>query len=184
MKVLASWIVAAAAFALALPAAARPLTPKDLATLERVSDPRVSPDGRYALYGLRTTDWENNRGRNSLWLVDLTAKTAAPRRLAASEGGASSGRWSPDGSAIYFLSSRGGSSQVWRTDVAGAAATQVTDLPLDVGAFRVVPDGRKLVVSLAVFPDCPTLECTKQRLTKPAGDKSSGVLYDRLFVRH
>jgi acylaminoacyl-peptidase len=175
-------LVAAVAFA--MPAFARPFTPKDLVTLDRVSDPRASPDGRFALYGLRSTDWNNNRGQNALWIVDLSARQPTPRRLPASDGGASSARWGPDGRTIYFLSSRSGSSQVWRTDPDGAAATQVTNLPIDVGAFRISPDGKKLVVAMAVFPDCSTLACTQQRLTKPEGDRSTGVVYDRMFVRH
>jgi hypothetical protein len=32
-----------------------------LAMMERVSDPRLSPDGRTVLYAVRSTDWEGNR---------------------------------------------------------------------------------------------------------------------------
>ena len=180
-------LVAAAALAILSVGAAqaRPLTPRDLNSLERVSDPRVSPDGRHVVYQLRSTDWAANRGRNALWLIDLRQANGEPRRLAASEGGASSPRWSSDGRSIFFLSSRaGGKSQVWRTDVAGATATQVTDLPLDVGSFRVSPDGRRLAVSMAVIPDCPTLACTVERAAADAADGRSGQAYDQVFVRH
>ena len=110
-----------------------------------------------------------------------------PHRLAASEGGAATNaRWALDGKAIYFLSSRSGSDQVWRVDASQdkAAPVQVTHLPVDVGTFRIAPDGNTLVVSIAVFPDCETPECTKQRLDARAANKASGVLYDKLFVRH
>jgi len=41
----------------AVPAAAatRPFTAKDLASIERVSSPSISPDGRYVAYSVRTT---------------------------------------------------------------------------------------------------------------------------------
>jgi dipeptidyl aminopeptidase/acylaminoacyl peptidase len=165
-------------------AAARPFTPQDMATMERVSDPRVSPDGAYVIYDLRTVDYPNNKTGHELWIADLRSKQAAPRKLAASTGGAGAARWSPDGKAIYFTSSRSGSSQVWRTDVSGAAATQATSLPLDVAAFKLSPDGRTIVVAASVFPDCPTLECTKQRLAERAAGKTTGQVFDRLFVRH
>jgi acylaminoacyl-peptidase len=179
---------AALALTLALPAAAhaepRGLSAKDLVTLDRVADPRVSPDGRFVVYDLRTTDWNANKGVHSLWVLDLKAKDAAPRRLAISEGGATGARWSPDGRFIYFTSSRSGSNQVWRTTPEGTEAKQVTKLPLDVGSFALAPKGGRMIVSMAVFPDCADLNCTKDRLDKQGTGKPSGKLYDKLFVRH
>jgi acylaminoacyl-peptidase len=161
----------------------RPLTAKDLATLDRVSDPRVSPDGHYAVYDLRTVRYDENKSDHSLWLAGLE-KGGTPRRLAVSDGGATTPRWSPDGHWIYFTSDRAGGTQVWRTDIEGTQATQVTKLPLDVGSFRIAPDGKHLVVSAAVFPDCVDLACTKARLDAKAASKATGVLYDKLFIRH
>ena len=175
---------AALALAFALPAAAAPrgFTAKDMTTLDRVSDPHVSPDGHWVVYDLRTTDWEADKGLHSLWIADLTAKDPAPQRLAVSDGGATNPRWSADGKAIYFVSPRSGSDQVWRTAPDGVAATQVTRLPLDVQAFKLSPDGRTLVVGLAVFPDCKTLQCTLDRNARPKSP--TGQIYDKLFVRH
>ena len=73
---------------------------------------------------------------------------------------------------------------MWQLEVATGAQAAVTSLPLDVGAFALSPDGTRLVVALDVFVDCPTLECTKQRLDEQEKSKASGRLYDRLFVRH
>jgi len=159
---------------------ARPFTAKDLVTLERVSDPHVSPDGGAVVYSVRSTDLKANKGINALWI----AQGGKTRRLAASDGGASDASWSGDGRTIYFLSGRSGSDQVWRTDASGVQATQVTRLPLDVGAYRVSADGRTLVVSMAVFPDCGTPACTVARTTERKADKASGQVYDKLFVRH
>jgi len=157
----------------------RGLSLKDLAMMERVSEPRVSPDGRHILYAVRTTDWDGNKGVNGLWLAAVDGDE--PRRLAISEGGASGARWAPDGGAIYFLSSRGGSNQVWRTDAAGMAAAQVTTLPFDVSGFRIAPDGKSLVLAVSVFVDCAALACTKTRLD--ARGKSTIQSYDRLPLR-
>jgi acylaminoacyl-peptidase len=167
-------------------AQARPFTPEDLVTMERVSDPRVSPDGAHVIYDLRTVDYAANKSVHELWVADLKGREAPPRRLAVSTGGTGSARWAPDGGSIYFTSSRapGGVTQVFRTGADGASATPVTNLPLDVQAFKLSPDGKRLVVALAVFPDCPTLECTKARLDKRAAGKTTGEVFDRLFVRH
>ena len=69
---LASTLASALASALALaalPASARPFTPKDLAMLDRVSDPRLSPDGKRVVFDLRSTDWAANKGTHALWMV-------------------------------------------------------------------------------------------------------------------
>ena len=109
-----SWLVGAWALACVIgvyeahgaeaPAAA--LTATDLNQLARVSDPQVSPNGKYAVYTQRETDLEANRGRTDLWLVDLTAKDAKPRRLTQHSANDTHPRWSVDGTSVYFLSSR------------------------------------------------------------------------------
>ena len=176
-------LAAAPGAALADTPAARPFTARDLVTLERAGDPQLSPDGRRVAYSQRATDLDANKGVSSLWLVPADG-TAPPVKLAVSAGGASHPRWSPDGKTLYFLSSRSGSAQVWRSDDGGQSAVQVTRLPLDVGEFRMAPDGRTLVVALAVYPDCPTLTCTVERTAAKAASKAHGVVYDRLFIRH
>ncbi|MDP1736371.1 MAG: S9 family peptidase [Caulobacter sp.] len=181
-------LLAAGALALSISAAAdaRPFTARDMVTLDRLSDPRVSPDGKLVIYSRRVADWDANKAKTELWLIDLSGKTpAAPRRLDASDGGGvSSARWGADGHSLYFLSSRSGSMQVWRADVGAAGASQVTNLPFDVGGFKTSKDGKKLLVSMAVFPDCDTLQCTADRLAGRKAQKTTGVVYDRLFVRH
>ena len=37
---------------------------------------------------------------------------------------------------------------------------QVTHVPLAIDSFKLSPDGRWLVVSMAVYPDCGTARCT------------------------
>ena len=163
-------------------AQARILTPHDLVMLDRVSDPHVSPDGKIVAYDLRSTDYAANKGKHAIWLVCPGCADAQEHRF---EGDATNPRWSPDGRALYFLSSRSGSMQVWRTGLDAAdKPVQVTNLPVDVDTFRIAPNGQKLVVSAAVFPDCATLACTKARSDARKADKASGTLYTKLFVRH
>jgi len=164
-------------------AAPRGFTVEDLVALDRVSAPMFSPDGRRVVYGLREADVEANKASNSLWIVDAKPG-ATPRRLTAKGSSASSPVFSSDGSVLYFLSARSGSNQVWRLPLYGGEAQQVTHLPLDVGSYRLSPDGKTLAVSLEVFPDCDSLDCTVKRLDEEAKRKSTGVVYDKLFVRH
>ena len=177
---LASLLIAPAAQA----QARRPFSIDDLVRLNRVSDPALSPDGRTVVFTVRETDMNANRGRTDLWSLDVATRGAQPRRLTSHPENDSSAQWSADGRFIYFLSSRSGSSQVWRLDSTGGEAVQVTRLPLDVGTFKLSPNGAKLAVSLEVFADCADLACTATRLDEQSKSKAVGMVHDRIFIRH
>jgi dipeptidyl aminopeptidase/acylaminoacyl peptidase len=204
--------LAAAALAAALSPAAvaappppaehlQPFTVQDLVRLERVSEIAASPDGKRVAYTVRTTDMEANKGHTVIWLAEAAKRSAAAQRLTDLAANSTAAEWSADGRYVYFLSNRSGSMQVWRVaggparrdawgapasgaDAPGADALQVTNLPLDVGSFRVSPKGDRIVVSVEVYLDCPDLECTKQRLDAAAHSKATGMLHSQLFVRH
>ncbi|MDE2135887.1 MAG: S9 family peptidase [Gammaproteobacteria bacterium] len=162
---------------------AAPFTPEDLVVLKRVSDPELSPDGRYLVFVERETDLAADKGHTSLWLLD-PRPGATPARLTDGKVNDSSPHWSTDSRTLYFLSDRGGSSQLWRLSLTDGGIQRISDYPLEVGSFKVSPRGEVLALSLAVFPDCPDLACTRARLDAQAKDPASGRLYDRLFVRH
>ena len=164
--------------------AAQPFTVEDLVRLKRLSDPHVSPDGHYVAYVLRETDMEANKGRTDIWLLDLTRKQAQPQRLTTDPANDTSPRWAPDSRTLYFLSTRDGSSQVWRLRLDGGEATRVTHYPLEVGSLKVSPKGDRLALSMEVLPDCPDLRCTKDKLDARARDKATGRVHDKLFIRH
>jgi dipeptidyl aminopeptidase/acylaminoacyl peptidase len=177
----------AAGLALVLMAAglaqARPFTAKDLANLDRVSDPRISPDARFVAYNLRSTDWEGNHAFNALWVIDRGAANSAPRLVRDQEKSSTSPRWSADGQWLYFLSSRSGTTQVWRTSAKGGESSQVTKLPLDVGLYRLAPDGHALVVAINTHAECDTLACAKSKDEAKTKEKTSGTLYDTATPR-
>ncbi|QBX37195.1 S9 family peptidase [Brevundimonas sp. S30B] len=157
-------------------------TYQDMIGLNRLADPQVSPDGRRVVYSVTATDVDANRRATTLWIRDIDGD-AAPRRLAINEGGANTARWGADGN-LYFLSGRSGSSQVWRADASGANPVQVTRLPTDVNAYRLSPRADKVAVSLAVYPDCADLACSVERAKVQGERKSTGQVYERMFVRH
>jgi dipeptidyl aminopeptidase/acylaminoacyl peptidase len=174
------------------PPALPPFTVQDLVRLARVSDPAVSPDGKRIAYTLRTTDMDLNKGRTAIWLLDIRKHNAAAVRLTDLAANSSAPEWSADGHFVYYLSNRSGSSQVWRIaagkDPDGkdprGEPIQVTNLPLDVGSFRISPKADRVFATVEVYRDCPTLACTRERLDTAAHSKAHGVLYDHIFVRH
>ncbi|MEM9301922.1 MAG: S9 family peptidase [Pseudomonadota bacterium] len=174
--------LAVPALLLSLAASAEPFTAEHLVRIDRVGGPVVSPDGTQVVYTLRSTDMDVDRGRTDLWLSSLDG--GEPQRLTTHDAGESSPAWAPDGRHILFLSKRGDHNQVWRIAVDGGEAQPVTDLPLDVGSFRLSPGGDRLVVSLSIFLDCDTLACTVERNAEASSSKVSAQAYDQLFVRH
>ncbi len=190
--VLATFVAAAGTLLLAAP---HPFTVQDLIAMDRLSGPATSPAHALVAFTVSSLDREANRRRTDLWVVD--AGGGEPWRLTSDPASDTSPVWSADGRSVWFLSSRSGSSQVWRATLPPGAgpeprgdrkadlpAAQITKLPLDVGSFAVSPDGRHLAVALEVFPDCETPACTAARLEQASKAQASGRLYDRLFIRH
>jgi dipeptidyl aminopeptidase/acylaminoacyl peptidase len=205
MKLSASLSLAVlAAASAAAGAAPRGFTVNDLVNLDRISDPQLSPDGRHLVYQVRETDYAANKGVNGLWLLKLDGKSQ-PQRLTSAGASSAGPRWAPDGRSIYFSAAQDGTSQLWRVDVAPALSAQNTGgkslmrgsfeaapqpavvssgLPLDISAFKISPDGKRVLLAIDVFTDCADLACSKKRLDDTAAAKTTGVLYDKLFVRH
>lgn len=162
-------------------AGTHPFSVHDMLAMDRVSDSRVSPDGRWIVFNLRTTDLEANRGRTDIWLVGTDGRNL--RRLTSHPAADFNARWAPDGKSVVFLSTRSGSSQVWRIRLDGGEAQQITNFPLDVGALLVSPDGKSLAVAMDVFPG-RSVEETAAKIAAAEKQKATGRLYDRLFIRH
>ena len=167
-------------------AATRGLQPKDLATLDRWSSPVLSPDGRLLVVAKREVDFDGNKAATSLWLENLVARDAAPPVRLTPEGwNVNSPVFSPDGGVVYFLSGKSGSSQLYSIPVDGGTPRQLTDFPVDVGGFQVSPDGQRIAFNAEAFIDCGSdLACTGKRLKAEADSPATGVVYDRMFVRH
>ncbi|MFO7565408.1 MAG: S9 family peptidase [Enhygromyxa sp.] len=167
------------------PSGEHPFSVLDLLEVDRVSSPTLSPDGEVVAYVLRETDMAGNRGRTSLWLQPVAG--GEPTRIDAHPKGASQPQWSPDGKHLYFVSSRAGTSQVFRRAITEAGAGPVetiTELPVAVSNLLLSPDGKRLALTAELDPECPDLECSVERAAAAEADPASGVVYDRMFVRH
>jgi dipeptidyl aminopeptidase/acylaminoacyl peptidase len=121
---------------------ARPLRPADLLRQVALGDVALAPDGGLVCYTLRRVVAGEDRAE--LWLVPYDG--GRNRRLTHGHADRAP-RFSPDGSAVAFLSDRGGGQQVHVIPVAGGESRQVTTMPRGVAAFDWCPDGRRLVVA-------------------------------------
>ncbi|HEU0310402.1 MAG TPA: S9 family peptidase [Sphingomicrobium sp.] len=175
-------VLAASAAAIALastPAVARPMTATDMHMMRRLGAPSVSPDGRYAIFSLSTTDLAANKRNNVVHILDLKAEGAAPQPLAGATQGAHDAVFGGDG-AIWYLAPVGGQDQLFRLAV-GGQPTQVSNLKGDISGFKVSADGSRLIIWADRDLRCTDFACDGVAKAEKAG---SGRVYDQLFVRH
>ena len=159
---------------------------RDMAKLDRFSAPTLSPNGRKLIFEQRAVDFDANKATTALYIEDLFARDAAPpMRFTPAGWNVNSPAFSPDGKTVYFLSAKSGSQQLYAMPVAGGAPHQLTALALDVGSFKLSPDGTRVALGVETFADCKAdFVCSKKRDDDKVAKKSSGVMFDRLFIRH
>lgn len=156
----------------------RPMRPEDLLRFVLVGDPQLSPRGEQVLFTRKTVD-EKNRTVGQLWTVD---RQGTLRQWTSGEKGSGGGRWSPDGSQIFFTSSREGTSQVYSIPTNGGEARKLTSFPEGaIGEVRLSPDGSKLALTFRPLIPTETKEAKKEREEK--GLSEPPVEIDHLWYR-
>ena len=182
-------IVPALSLALAaLPASSgaapgRAATIADLYRVKGVAEPAIAPDGRSVVYALTTTDLPAVHRQTNLWRMDADGKNA--RALTIADERDSSPAFSPDGRVLAFLSTRSGDPQVCFLPTAGGEAEKKTDVPGGVGAFLFTPDGKRLVLTAEVWPECGAdLACNRKRDEAMEKGKMKAIVADALLFRH
>ena len=139
---------------LAAPLGAAPFSVTDMMRLKRLSDPSLSPDGKWIVYTQTDVDLPQGGTRNTdLWLVP--AAGGEPRRLTSHPKSDSRGRFSPDAKRLAFLSTRDGAPQVYAIELAGGEPRKITSLSNGIASF-LWADDKTLVVAAEVYADCAT----------------------------
>ena len=158
------------------------MTFDDLAAVQRVGEPQISPDGRAVVYTVGTTDMDTNRVAHNIWVVP-TAPGSQPRQLTQS-GHDTRPQWSPDGKTIAFLSNREGVTQIYAMPAQGGNAKKITSLSTGADNEKWSPDGRWIAFTSSVFPDCPDDACNRARDDAAEKSKVKARVYDHLLYRH
>ena len=187
-------LAAAASLASILPAAnlpssraeeeaPRPWTYDDILRLRDISDPRLSPDGRWVVFVVSEADEGENAFNTDLYLASV-AGGPEPIRLTRSPKADSFPRWKPDGSTIAFLSARpSGRSddseergrQVWLIRPDGGEPWRAGPVPGSVAALEWSPDGRSIALRVT--------EAKSEERKRLEKEKNDAVVVDREFQR-
>jgi dipeptidyl aminopeptidase/acylaminoacyl peptidase len=159
---------AAFAAVLSLPAQ-RVLTAEALVDLQRVGDLALSPDGKWLLFTVRTTDLAENRSRARVWLLPLDRAGAKPTPVAEGH----SPVWLPGSHAFACVTPDGIASQPL-----GDGPSVEVKVPGGVANLRWAPNGENFSYTQAVKVDTTV---TEQHADLPLARARA---YDELMVRH
>jgi len=152
----------------------------DLIAMDRLAGPEISPDGQWLAYTVSSLDLEKNGRRSDIWLTSVDGKTT--KRLTADPASDFNPRWCENGT-IFFLSTRGGSSQIWNIDPRGGEARQITDLPLGIGNMVIAKELKSFLITMEVYPGLG-VQGTVDRDKEIADRPYSGRIYEELMFRH
>lgn len=141
------------------PAAPRTISFEDREAVRRPAGIAVSRDGRQAAFVL------DDR-------VHVLALAGGEHRAVTSAGSSAwDPKWSADGGALYFLSDRSGTSQLWKLPLAGfGEAEQVTTLEQGVDGLNFSPDESRLLLSFTDAQLKPAGEAGAAEAGKEDGD--------------
>lgn len=144
----------------------KPITPADYYRLQTVSNPQLSPDGKWVLYTLSSIDSAKDKRDRDLWMISWDGKENI--QLTNGRGSESSAQFSPDGKYISFTASRDGDdkedkkSQVYLMDRRGGEAKQLTNIKGDIEDYVWRPDGSGILLVIK-DPDYSDTAKTKVR---------------------
>jgi len=169
---------------LAFTAAAQkqPFDVQALLRLARISEPQISPDGKLVAFTVQTIDLPQNAKPKRIYVVPVAG--GAPRPIASEGTSNERPRWSPDSKQIAFISNRGGSAQIWLMNADGSQPRQLTNLATEAGGILFSPNGKKLVFTSEVYPDCPDDACNRTRIEDEKNNKVKARAYTTLLYRH
>lgn len=162
--------------------AARPIQFEDMFGMGRVKDPHISPDGKWVAYTVSFYSIEKNKGNSDIFLVSTDGKTV--RQLTFNDASDFSPRWSPSGTELAFISTRGGTPQIYLFRMNGGEPRRLTDIPTGVDGFTWSPRGDYLAVATEMLPTAASPEQSVKLEKKWKEENGSGREITGLLYRH
>ena len=120
----------------------------DIMKLKSVSDPQISPDGKWIAYISSEFDLKKDKSVAQLWMIPSQGGEAIAMTSKESYS-VSDPKWSPDNKYLTFLAAKTEEkTQVWALNRKGGDAQQLTKIKQGVSGFEWAPNGKKLLLSI------------------------------------
>lgn len=165
----------------------RAMTFDDLYGYDRLVGFQLSPDGREIVMEVNEYDLDIDSTITNLWTIPSAG--GEPVRFTNGEDDAKP-RWSPDGQTIAFVGRRSDEesgktlAQIWLIPVGGGEATQLTDISTEADYPAWSADGKSMLFSSSVYPDCYDDDCNREKDELKEESEVKAQVYDKLLFRH
>src|SRR6185503_11918189 len=166
------------------PANPRQFTAERMWALKRLSDPAITPDGKFAVLPVTTYDIAENKGFTDLWMVPVAGGPA--RQLTSDKASDTQPTVSPDGQWIAFVSKRGDDTenQVYVIATNGGEARRVTNIPTGVSVPKWFPDSKRIAFVSEVWPDLVRWEDQAARKKERETSKMTARVWTHAPISH
>lgn len=169
-----------------LASSGRVLTHEDLWLMPRVSQPVLSPDGRWVVVNVVEPAYAADEQVSDLWLVPADG-SAEPRRLTATRAAESGVSWSADSRRIAFSTRRDGDSanQIYVLDIdRPGEAQRLTTLSTGARTPSFSPDGRMIAFVSTLFPQARSDEDSQRIARERRERKYNARVYTGFPIRN
>ncbi len=157
--------------------ASRPLKFSDLLRTSRLSSPVVSPDGKQVAYVCTEFEQYSYKSKSDIYLIPLSG--GEPRALTTNGAGNDNPMFTPDGKALVFASTRGGSRQFYRLPLDSAGeAEQITSFGAGAMGGVLSPDGQYILFHSRILVD------SSEVIYDQDPDAPRARIIDDLLFRH
>eukprot|EP00708_Paratrimastix_pyriformis_P002202 GAFH01000943.1.p1 GENE.GAFH01000943.1~~GAFH01000943.1.p1 ORF type:complete len:721 (-),score=312.46 GAFH01000943.1:130-2259(-) len=157
-------------------------TVDDMAAIDRITGPIVSPDGNWFLFSSRIWNKAENKVTTLLWVQNINDGTQT-RITSGHAVHDTEFAWAPDSRNVFFLSDRSGSNQVWIVDIVSKQTRQLTFYPVDIDSLKASKTGNYISFSANIYPG-KSMEETAILNGQRDASRTTAMVFDNLFVRH
>ncbi len=167
----------------AVSAQKQPFDVNAMMQLARVSDPQISPDGKMVAFTVQTVDLGTNTKPRQIYIVPIGG--GSPQKISDAGDNNSRPRWFPDSKRLALTSNRSGASQIWAMDADGENAKQLTNISTEAAGELVSPNGKMLVFTSDVFPECGADDnCNRDKIEAAKKNPVKARVINNLLYRH
>jgi dipeptidyl aminopeptidase/acylaminoacyl peptidase len=153
------------------------MTPEVLWSLGRVGEFEVSPDHKQVLYSITYFDIPQNKSNREIYVMAADGSNLV--QLTKTPENEFNYLWRPDGKKIGYLSTAGGSAQIWEMNPDGSGKRQVSNFEGGLNGFRYSPDSKKVAFSAEVSIDNKVIKDLYDGLPL-----AQGRVIDKMMFRH